>query len=265
MAQSAPEPDWLDNAINASSAFAERWIAWTLDQLDKIGTAIINFADHHWLLLSIAVSLWLFGRRFLEWQSIFYLVTKHTLRKRIEKAYGEYKETQARVTEQRERAWLSRADEYEFLAKIGELEVRIKRHEEIRDILHHRLREIGGGGNGFRTGALKHKLEADRLRIRISHLKELWANRRVLNLVERLVHGDDADAKNALMQLNAIWKSIDCRLFVPYDTLSATDQKRIVHLFGMMVSNAHLGEARNAFAMMQKILDGYRTSWGEAA
>jgi hypothetical protein len=119
-------------------------------------------------------------------------------------------------------------------------------------------------GDELDAAATKHKNEAERLKLQIIRLEGLWACQRVFRLVDRLVNGADDDAKIALSELNKIWQQVDRNVFVP-KIVSDADRQRLIQLFGVMASNAHLGEARNAFAFMQKILDNYQRTWGKAA
>jgi hypothetical protein len=201
-------------------------------------------------------------RKFMRWRTVGFVIAEYTIKKRVAEAIDNLETKRTEAKSARERAWLSRASKSTFEAHIAALKARLKRHEELHDLLFER--GVASDVNDLHAGAARHKNEAERLKIDIVRLENLWAHQRVFQLVDRLVNGSDDDAKKALVELNKIWRQVDWDAFVP-KIVSDADRQRLIQLLGMMASNAQVGEARNAFAFVQKILNSYKRAWGRAA
>jgi hypothetical protein len=263
-APAAADPDFLDRGIANALWGLDAAIAWTINKLVQSGAAILAFSERHWMLVAAILIGCVLYRKFMRWRTVGFVIAEYAIRKRIAEAMDSIETKKAEAKRARERAWLARASRRTFDARIAALKASIKRHEELHDLLFQLGMADSIRGDELHEGATKHKNEAEQLKLEIIRLESLWACQRVFRLVDRLVNGSDNDAKIALSELNKIWRQVDWDVFVP-KIASNADRQRLIQLFGVMASNAQLGEARNAFAFAQKILNNYKRTWGRAA
>src|SRR5262249_40598850 len=84
--------------------------------------------------------------------------------------------------------------------------------------------------------------------------------RHVLGLMHLLDATPEADAQNALMELNEIRPSFDWESLIP-EVLAVTDRVRMHRLLQVMAGTTQLGEARNALTFVRNILADHNLSW----
>jgi hypothetical protein len=262
----AADPDFLDQAIANAAWGLDTGLTWLIDKAVTITVAVGSFVGHHWMILTASAAVLVFHRKFRDWLTVSLVVGSHTVKTRIAQERAAREAHNLQVKQAHEDEWLADATDQEFQGRIEGLRAQVKESESRRKVLTEQMFKTGRHRAAtLDRAAGKVADEINTLRKDIAGLERRRGHVRVIGLVARLMNGTDAEAKDALAELNRIWRKVDWQSLVPYDTLNTTDQKRVIQLLETMASNAQLGEARNAFNFVEKLLNSYNLSWDQAA
>lgn len=268
----ATESDWLDQTLQFLGWLVGSSVYWLLEKALFGLIYLFDFGAHHWVLTLIAAAL-LLVRWIKRWQLANLILLKHAVYVRLTQVRDQWRMKRARAKEASEKRRLRGARPRDFEARIAGLQRKRDEHGRHSSVLLNAAAETSDNEAAIlRAEAERHRQIADRLQHEIDHLEALWESRAIADLhdharrlVDQLIRGGERDAKRALGELNTIWRKVEWGSFLPYDVMTSADQDRAVQLLQMMASNAHVGEARNAFAFLERILSSYHSSWRKAA
>jgi hypothetical protein len=271
-----PEPDWLDRLGAWCLEKLTEFGLWCLAKLMALAETILAFLAYHWLFFAILVLAAALSRRVLELQ----VLTAQTVKTLFDAAIEQRKKKAAEGAERRQAARFQIMTDEEFNDLRTSLRTRIKWHGECAKALEEAAYKSNWQWReaSLRASALDHSEKARLLSEELARLEGLWratqksrieqrerdrktrVQDHILDLIEALASGGEAEARAALAKLNALRTSFDWRSLVPAG-IPAEDQRRVLRLIEVMVGTSQLGEARNAFAFVQRVFADHNFAW----
>jgi len=267
-APSIHSPDWLDDVglfvVGLGHGIGRGIWDWLI-------VPCASFVTKHWLALSVPAVIALLIGRLSEWHAIVI----HYATAAINDAEESFRQQTVARAKRREEARFLGMSEDAFKRLVARKSAEKERHENRVRILAAEMRrcEVGIGlkYDILRKRARKHDAAAKAVGEEIRRLLDLWQKldhirmrRNVLNLMDQLNAPYEADAKEALAQLNALWRVFDWNRLVPRK-MSDADRVRMSRLLQIMASTTQLGEARNAREMIRQMMDSYNMDWRREA